>query len=71
MPKNALIIIILIVVIIYALSSAIIYLIKPLGIIALICGGLFLSYRIYINWYFNSNKFKNIKDRYPPDQPHI
>ncbi len=48
--------------IISLLISAISFLIIPLGIIALICGGLLLSYIIYSNIYFNSNKFLDIKD---------
>jgi len=63
MSKNSPIIIILIVfAILYLIVSAVYYLLLPIGIIALICGSVFLIYQIYCYLYFNSNKFEKIKD---------
>jgi hypothetical protein len=67
MQKNSNIYILIIIIaigvyIISLLISAISFLIIPLGIIALICGGLILSYLIYSTMYFKSNKFLDIKE---------
>lgn len=35
---------------------------KPIAIVVLICGGVFLAYKIFSVFYFKSNRFKNIKD---------
>ena len=35
---------------------------KPITIVVLICGGVFLTYQLFIILYFKSNKFKRIKD---------
>ncbi|HAN21928.1 MAG: hypothetical protein DKM50_05180 [Candidatus Margulisiibacteriota bacterium] len=63
MPGNILIIILgLIVYAVYLIISAVVFLIQPIVIITIICGGMLIIYQIYSNLYFNSNDFKNIKD---------
>lgn len=58
----AIIIILPIIFIILFTISAIAFLIKPILIIASICGGAIVIYQIYSYLYFKSNKFKIIKD---------
>ncbi len=62
MPIIILIIIIIIVLIIYFIVNAIVNLILPIVLIASIFGGVYIIYQIYCSLYFNSDKFKGIKD---------
>ncbi len=54
--------VLMIIIIIGFIISAIVSSLQPILKIVLICGGLFLMHSIYIKLYFNSNKFKNIKN---------
>lgn len=63
MQGNILILFLLLVIYIGSLLiSAIVFLIKPIVIIALVLGGIFFIYQIYIDLYFNSKKFQDIKE---------
>jgi hypothetical protein len=62
MMKNPPIIILIVFAVLYLIVTAIYYLLLLIVIIALICGSVFLIYQMYSYLYFNSNKFKKLKD---------
>lgn len=56
------IILIVIAVIIYMIASALKLYAIPIGIILSVCIIIYLGYKIYVNIYFNSKKFRSIKE---------